>query len=142
VGVAGGSESGGDDSDTPNVSAAGEGGGGSSSDLDNMYLMLDPQLQPIEPDTSSAESVRVFEEHKQLAQEYLRVQTEIAYTSHYRAQLVEQLSEAEAGMDDLTSGHDASEAEEIRKLENEKVSLMSFVSFQCLLPDFDNLFSY
>ncbi|KAF4514152.1 UNVERIFIED_CONTAM: hypothetical protein B566_EDAN019376, partial [Ephemera danica] len=91
------------------------------SDLDNMYLMLDPQLQPIEPDTSSAESVRVFEEHKQLAQEYLRVQTEIAYTSHYRAQLVEQLSEAEAGIqDELSPTHDATEAEELRKLENEK----------------------
>jgi mitogen-activated protein kinase kinase kinase 7 len=95
--------------------------GGEAGDLDNVYLMLDPQLHPIMPDTTSSDSVRVFEEHKQLAQEYLKVQTEIAYTSRYMARLAEQLSEAEAVLSQPQDAISEREGEELRKLENEKV---------------------
>ncbi|KAG8239430.1 hypothetical protein J437_LFUL018880 [Ladona fulva] len=43
----------------------------SQEELDNIYLMLDPQLHPIAPDTSCEESVKVFEQHKQEALEQL-----------------------------------------------------------------------
>lgn len=41
--------------------------------LDSMHMMLDPHLRPISPDLNDEESKRVFEEHKKLAQEYLKV---------------------------------------------------------------------
>lgn len=41
--------------------------------LDSMHMMLDPHLRPISPDLNNEESKRIFEEHKQLAQEYLKV---------------------------------------------------------------------
>lgn len=36
-------------------------------------MMLEPHLRPISPDLNDEESKRIFEEHKQLAQEYLKV---------------------------------------------------------------------
>lgn len=43
--------------------------------LDSMHMMLDPHLRPISPDLNNEESKRIFEEHKQLAQEYLKVRS-------------------------------------------------------------------
>ncbi|KAJ9585674.1 hypothetical protein L9F63_002464, partial [Diploptera punctata] len=34
-------------------------------ELDNVYLMLDPQLHPVTPNTSCQQSVQIFEQHKQ-----------------------------------------------------------------------------
>ena len=56
----------------------------------------------------------------QLAQEYLKVQTEIAYLSRHRDQLAERLSEAE-GLSQLDQQDSERYQEEVRKLENEKV---------------------
>lgn len=42
-------------------------------DIDNMYMFLDPSLQPVRPDRSQPESTQIYEEHKQLAEEYLKV---------------------------------------------------------------------
>ncbi|XP_046991443.1 mitogen-activated protein kinase kinase kinase 7-like [Schistocerca americana] len=99
---------------------------GSSSttheELDNVYLMLDPQLHPISPDNTCKESVQIFEEHKRLAQEYLKVQTEIAYLSRHMDQLAERLSEAE-GLSQLDQQDSERLQEELRKLENEKENL-------------------
>lgn len=43
------------------------------SDLDSMYLLLDSHLRPATPDMEDPKSVALFEEHKQLAQDYLKV---------------------------------------------------------------------
>lgn len=43
------------------------------SDLDSMYLLLDPHLRPATPDMDDPKSVALFEEHKQLAQDFLKV---------------------------------------------------------------------
>jgi hypothetical protein len=56
----------------------------------------------------------------QLAQEYLKVQTEIAYLSRYKTQLAERLSEAE-GLSQLDQQDSERHQEELRKLENERV---------------------
>lgn len=42
-------------------------------DLENIYFFLDPQLRPVTPDFSDPQSRQIFEEHKQLAEEYLKV---------------------------------------------------------------------
>lgn len=43
------------------------------SDLDNMYLLLEPHLRPATPDLNDPKSRKLFEEHKQLAQDFLKV---------------------------------------------------------------------
>lgn len=45
------------------------------SDLDSMYLLLDQHLRPATPDMDDPKSVALFEEHKQLAQDFLKVIT-------------------------------------------------------------------
>lgn len=35
-------------------------------EVENMYLMLDPQLHPIPPDSSCSQSMKIFEEHKEV----------------------------------------------------------------------------
>lgn len=34
---------------------------------DRIYLMLDPQLRPLEPERTNAESVGTFEDHKKVS---------------------------------------------------------------------------
>uniref|UniRef100_A0A0V0GA85 Mitogen-activated protein kinase kinase kinase 7 n=1 Tax=Triatoma dimidiata TaxID=72491 RepID=A0A0V0GA85_TRIDM len=84
-----------------------------NNELDNIYLMLEPNLQPIPPDPNIKQSVEIFEEHKQLAQEYLRVQTDMAFLSTKLNKLSERLTLSEEN-----------EEEEIRKMESEKKSLV------------------
>lgn len=54
-----------------------------------MYLLLDSPLRPATPDFSDPVSRALFEEHKQLAQEYFKVQTEIALLSQKKNKLLE-----------------------------------------------------
>ncbi|KAK2189437.1 hypothetical protein NP493_106g01026 [Ridgeia piscesae] len=42
------------------------------------YIAMDHQLQPLAPCTTCPESMAIYEEHCKLAQEYLRIQTEIS----------------------------------------------------------------
>ncbi|MED6279296.1 Mitogen-activated protein kinase kinase kinase 7 [Characodon lateralis] len=51
---------------------------GSDNSIPMAYLTLDHQLQPLAPCPNSKESMAVFEQHCKMAQEYLKVQTEIA----------------------------------------------------------------
>jgi len=48
---------------------------------------LEPHLQPIPPCMSNPESVTIFKEHCQLAQDYLRIQTEIAVLTQRKHEL-------------------------------------------------------
>ncbi|XP_065339287.1 mitogen-activated protein kinase kinase kinase 7-like isoform X4 [Cloeon dipterum] len=87
-----------------------------TEELDNVYQMLDPKLQPLPPDPDNPDSLRVFNEHKQLAQEYFRVQTEMAYTRQHRDNLAERLSEEQLQQP-------SQQLEELAKLESEKENL-------------------
>lgn len=46
----------------------------------DMYMFLDPQLRPVTPDMNDEQSRQIFEEHKQLAEEYLKV----SLTSYFK----------------------------------------------------------
>lgn len=102
--------------DTDNVKGI---SGTHSAELDNLYLMLDKQYHPIPPDDTCPHSVQIFEEHKQLAQEYLKVQTEISFLTRHMQELAERLSQDEIMCEEGVEEDD----EEIRKLENEKETL-------------------
>ncbi|GLH12411.1 Putative mitogen-activated protein kinase kinase kinase 7-like [Gryllus bimaculatus] len=95
--------------------------GTAQEELDNVYLVLDPQLHPVSPDTSCQESVRIFEQHKQ---EFLKVQTEIAYLSRYMGKLAERLN-IEEGLSQLDQQDTERHQEELHKLEAEKDSLLA-----------------
>jgi mitogen-activated protein kinase kinase kinase 7 len=91
---------------------------GVSEELENVYQMLDPKLQPLPPDPDNPDSVRVFNEHKQLAQEYFRVQTEMAYTQQHKDDLAEKLSREQIQQP-------SQQLDELNSLENEKVRSVS-----------------
>lgn len=82
-------------------------------DLDNVYRLLDADLRPLTPDQTCERSKEIFEEHKQLAQEYLKVQTEIALLGQHKNEMLKNLT-----IDSLR------QQEELRKLEDEKESLI------------------
>ena len=84
-----------------------------NEDLDNVYRLLDADLRPLTPDQTCERSKEIFEEHKQLAQEYLKVQTEIALLGQHKNEMLKNLT-----IDSLR------QQEELRKLEDEKESLI------------------
>ncbi|XP_043466967.1 mitogen-activated protein kinase kinase kinase 7-like [Leptopilina heterotoma] len=83
-----------------------------NEDLDNVYRLLDNEQRPRTPDHTCPQSREIFEEHKQLAQEYLKVQTEIALLSQQKNALLKNLSI-----------EDRKQKEELLGLEKEKESL-------------------
>ncbi|KAL8564032.1 hypothetical protein ACOMHN_016321 [Nucella lapillus] len=54
---------------------------------DEFYFALEPHLQPLAPHPTNPESMRIFEQHCQLAQEYMRIQAEIAVLSRRKQEL-------------------------------------------------------
>ena len=81
-----------------------------NEDLDNVYRLLENEQRPLTPDHTCPQSQEIFEEHKQLAHEYFKVQTEIALLSQQKNTLMKNLS-----IESLK------QQEELRELENEKV---------------------
>jgi hypothetical protein len=69
-GVAGGSKTIGA---TRNNIGDGDGETSSTLDLESLNLMLEPHLRPISPEPSVQLSQEIFNQHKELAQEYLKV---------------------------------------------------------------------
>jgi hypothetical protein len=55
----------------PNISDDGE--SSSTLDLESLNLMLEPHLRPISPDPTNQMSQDIFNQHKEQAQEYLKV---------------------------------------------------------------------
>ena len=53
----------------------------------NAYLVLESNLQPIQPDTNSLESIKIFEEHKILSQEFLQMKMEVTLLTSRKQEL-------------------------------------------------------
>ena len=68
---------------------------GSGNSIPMAYLTLDHQLQPLAPCPNSKESMAVFEQHCKMAQEYMKVQTEIALLLQRKQELVAELDQDE-----------------------------------------------
>uniref|UniRef100_A0A096M712 Mitogen-activated protein kinase kinase kinase 7 n=1 Tax=Poecilia formosa TaxID=48698 RepID=A0A096M712_POEFO len=66
---------------------------GSESPVPSVYLKLDHQLQPLAPCPNSHESMMVFEQHIRMAQDYLRVQSEIAHLLNRKEELMAELEQ-------------------------------------------------
>nr|XP_046164160.1 mitogen-activated protein kinase kinase kinase 7-like isoform X1 [Oncorhynchus gorbuscha] len=68
---------------------------GLDSSIPMAYLTLDHQLQPLAPFSNSKESMAVFEQHCRMAQEYLKVQTEITLLTQRKKELISELHQDE-----------------------------------------------
>ncbi|CAI9588306.1 unnamed protein product [Staurois parvus] len=68
---------------------------GSDNSIPMAYLTLDHQLQPLAPCPNSKESMAVFEQHCKMAQEYMKVQTEIALLLQRKQELIAELDQDE-----------------------------------------------
>uniref|UniRef100_A0A8D0ACC5 Mitogen-activated protein kinase kinase kinase 7 n=1 Tax=Sander lucioperca TaxID=283035 RepID=A0A8D0ACC5_SANLU len=66
---------------------------GLDSSIPLAYLKLDHQLQPLTPCPNSRESMAVFEQHIRMAQEYLKVQSEIAHLALRKQELMSELEQ-------------------------------------------------
>ncbi|XP_059166329.1 mitogen-activated protein kinase kinase kinase 7-like isoform X2 [Physella acuta] len=87
------------------------------------YFSLEPHLQPIPPCPSNKESMQIFEEHCTLAQQYLRMQAEIAVLTQRKHELNKERERQEERS--LQNRTHLAELEEYTKLSAENESLMS-----------------
>ncbi|XP_068087277.1 mitogen-activated protein kinase kinase kinase 7 isoform X5 [Hyperolius riggenbachi] len=104
-----------DDSDT----------NGSDNSIPMAYLTLDHQLQPLAPCPNSKESMAVFEQHCKMAQEYMKVQTEIALLLQRKQELT-----AELDQDEKDQQNTSRLVQEHKKLLDENKSLSTYYQ-QC-----------
>jgi len=61
--------------------------------LDTACEFLSPDLRPVPPQPNCPQSMKIYEEHRQMAAEFLRVQTELAELRQYKAQLQEKVKQ-------------------------------------------------
>ncbi|KAG2468108.1 M3K7 kinase, partial [Polypterus senegalus] len=98
---------------------------GSDNSIPMAYLTLDHQLQPLAPCPNSKESMAVFEQHCKMAQEYLKVQTEIALLLQRKNELI-----AELDQDEKDQQNTSRLVQEHKKLLEENKSLSTYFQ-QC-----------
>uniref|UniRef100_T1J3V1 Mitogen-activated protein kinase kinase kinase 7 n=1 Tax=Strigamia maritima TaxID=126957 RepID=T1J3V1_STRMM len=95
-----------------------------SNNLGFYHLMLEPEFQPLNPVPNSSESMKVFEEHNKLAQEFIRVKAETNLLLKRRQELNEEL-----GKEQTLTSSGYTEADkyinEMLELQNEKLGLQS-----------------
>ncbi|XP_060080169.1 mitogen-activated protein kinase kinase kinase 7-like isoform X3 [Ylistrum balloti] len=86
-----------------------------------VYQSLDHQLQPLAPCPTSRESMEIFDQHCKLAQEYLKVQTEMALLTQRKNDLIREFE-----MDEKNQQSSTRLAEEYNLLlqENESLALL------------------
>ncbi|KAJ8356049.1 hypothetical protein SKAU_G00188430 [Synaphobranchus kaupii] len=94
---------------------------GSDNSIPMAYLTLDHQLQPLAPCPNSKESMAVFEQHCKMAQEYLKVQTEIALLLQRKKELT-----AELDQDEKDQQNASRLVQEHKKLMEENKSLSTY----------------
>lgn len=60
-----------------------------------LEVLLDPELQPEQPIPDNAESQEIFKEHRRLAMEYLKVNTNLYYAQDIKEKILVQMDPAE-----------------------------------------------
>ncbi|XP_037083177.1 uncharacterized protein LOC119103664 [Pollicipes pollicipes] len=88
--------------------------------FDDIFEMIDADLQPVKPDLKCSDSIRVFENHKKLTKDYLKLQTEVTLLSTKKKQLEERLNRTAAGRDNRDT---AKYVSELVQLQDENESL-------------------
>ncbi|KAH9505557.1 Mitogen-activated protein kinase kinase kinase 7 [Bulinus truncatus] len=89
----------------------------------DQYFSLEPHLQPIPPCIASKESMQIFEEHRTMAQKYLRMQAELAVLTQRKHELMKERQHQEERS--LQNRSHLADVEEYTKLMAENESLLS-----------------
>jgi len=88
--------------------------------LDTACDFLAPDLRPVPPQPNCAQSMKIYEDHRKMAAEYLQVKTEMAELRNYKAQLQDQLAKGE------TEAQASQDEAQFAQLQSEKEALMAF----------------
>jgi len=88
--------------------------------FEDIFEMIDADLQPVKPDPNCADSMAVYENHRKLAADYLKLQTEVTLLSTRKKQLEERLNRSAVGRENRDT---AKYVSELVKLQDENESL-------------------
>jgi len=92
--------------------------------LDNACDLLSPDLRPIPPQPNCPQSMQIYEDHRKLAAEFVRMQTEMTELRQYKAQLADQIKENQELIDMKTPTME--EVQQYNRLKEEKDTLLAF----------------
>lgn len=87
--------------------------------------MLEPELKPIPPQPNCHESMRVYEDHRLMAADFLEVQKQLQDMRSYKKELEDQLRQSEIQMEELAAKSDKEEVKKFIQLSKEKVRKLS-----------------
>jgi len=85
---------------------------------------LSPELRPVPPQPNCPQSMKIYEDHRQMAAEYLRVKQELTDLRSYKAQLQEKVKQNEE-LDNLPTPTEE-EVQNFNQLKEEKDALLAF----------------
>lgn len=94
--------------------------------LDTAVELLDPELRPIPPQPNCQQSMQIYEDHRMLAADFLKVQTELSKMHSYKNELEEKLRLSEAQMAEAASKSDQEDVKKFVQLQKEKDALVQF----------------
>jgi len=92
--------------------------------LDTACEFLSPELRPVPPQPNCPQSMKIYEDHRQMAAEYLHVKTELSKLRNYKAQLTEKIKQNQE-MDELATPTQEDENQFVQ-LKSEKEALLAF----------------
>merc|ERR1711936_523428 len=95
-----------------------------SSVLDTACDLLAPELRPVAPQPNCPQSMKIYEDHRNLAAEFVRMQTEMTELQQYKAQLAEQIKENQELVEKKTPT--VEEVQQYNRLKEEKDTLLAF----------------
>jgi len=92
--------------------------------FDTACEFLDPDLRPVPPQPNCPQSMKIYEDHRQMAAEYLRVKTEMAELRKYKTQLTEKIKQNQELENVATPTQE--EVIQYTQLKSEKDALLAF----------------
>merc|ERR1711911_316714 len=92
---------------------------GRNSVLDTACDLLAPELRPVAPQPNCPQSMKIYEDHRNLAAEFVRMQTEMTELQQYKAQLAEQIKENQELVEKKAPSLE--EEQQVNRLKEEKV---------------------
>jgi len=92
--------------------------------LDTACEFLAPDLRPVPPQPNCPQSMKIYEDHRQMAAEYLRVKTELSELRKYKTQLTEKIKENKE-VENLSTPTQE-DSTQFTQLKSEKEALLAF----------------
>eukprot|EP00096_Caligus_rogercresseyi_P002586 TRINITY_DN1477_c0_g1_i1.p1 TRINITY_DN1477_c0_g1~~TRINITY_DN1477_c0_g1_i1.p1 ORF type:complete len:184 (+),score=68.71 TRINITY_DN1477_c0_g1_i1:341-892(+) len=97
--------------------------------IERAIELIDPELRPIPPQPNCPQSMQIYEDHRQLASEYVKVQSELERLRDLKESLERQLQEeeeADVAAGDCPEFANQEEVESYVRKKSERESLLQF----------------